>query len=311
MSTRTHKCSDVLCHCVSKKYPGERNGATYFNPNSARGKKYKTGVCAKAYRNNVSKYENYVSNSKKHILFNPKNKKINAEKKMRLNRLESILRKRKYRETTDNTYNFEHKNKKQRLLVDVSSNNEFHEQYTCMDDGNTINCQFCAKLENTMCGFCVSMKEFTSTTSMVRRSFRYESRNMDNWGDMYVIVCKYFKWEDVSTGKHHPLHKIGMTINRNDRIKDLNKQHTGKPGINVYKNILRVFDYTFFERFAHHHFRERCTLIPGEKRGAREWFEITKEECDQMVEYLKQLPGTVSQDPFIIDAINNKLLESN
>jgi hypothetical protein len=144
------------------------------------------------------------------------------------------------------------------------------------------------------------MEIYSSSNIRTPLNFFADSLNEDSYGNFYAETCDYNYWQDAN-GNYHQLCKLGITKTNCevDRLHNINRGHTGKPGIIKYTHMIHLFDYKFIEKFAEFYFSDR--IVPGR---AKEWYKITRDECDALFNFLAKYPTAKMVEDSVLDSIN-------
>jgi hypothetical protein len=148
------------------------------------------------------------------------------------------------------------------------------------------------------------MDLFYSSKIRTPLNFFTDALSDEAYGNFYAETCDYNFWQDTY-GNYHPLFKLGITKTHGevDRLHGINRAHTGKPGIIKYTHMIRIFDYKFIEKFAEFYFSDR--IVPGR---AKEWYKITRDECDALFHFLAKYPTAKIVEDSVLDTINDTIV---
>jgi hypothetical protein len=148
------------------------------------------------------------------------------------------------------------------------------------------------------------MDLYSSSNIRTPLNFFTDALSDDSYGHFYAETCDYNYWQDEN-GVYHQLYKLGITNTHGavDRLHSINRAHTGKPGIIKYTHMIHMFDYKFIEKFAEFYFSDR--IVPGR---AKEWYKITRDECDALFNFLEKYPTAKMVEDSVLDTINENIV---
>jgi hypothetical protein len=148
------------------------------------------------------------------------------------------------------------------------------------------------------------MDRFCSINTSTRPNFPTDALDDRTSGNVYAETNEYNNWQDAN-GNYHPLVKLGSTHTHGavERLHGINRADTGKPGIIKYTHMTHIFGYEFIEKFAKFYFSDR--IVPGR---AKEWFKITRDECDALFHFLAKYPTAKIVEDNVLDTINDTIV---